>query len=449
MSRQVRQSSSRGVRRSSASVTVKPESIDKIVEILEDIGRYPSPVRAVGSDSGSTRCAQTTGTLIDMTGMNRIIRLNEDTVTVGAGMQLRALADRLAGQGLELIGGYEYPERTVGGLISSGSLSAGLPEDASHLAASVTSMQVATPQGRKVVIDESMPEMKRLVLQGYGLFGIICTVTLKIRPIRPYAIRNREFGFEELMQFIPDISGVKAGVKVFLLPFRDRAFVELRFAETGDVTGAKLPWKIRDWACNKAMPDFVHSVGRFLSIHRLRDPLIDGFSETTQRLVNKRFSVVGSNAMEQTGQFRKVRQSTSISHSCWLFPLDSFGDVIDMFRRFSIRYYRRENFRCDLPAIVYRLGHDDSALLSPTGDQPMFALKLRSTNDDGWDHFLMEFADRARRQGGTPLFNQTRGMEPQHGQQAYGKRLAKFRRLRRELDPRNRCLNQFFAEYIG
>ena len=214
----------------------------------------------------------------------------------------------------------------------------------SHLAASVTAMTVVTPQGRQVDIDASMPEMQRLVLQGYGLFGIVCTVTLKIRPIRPYTIRNREFGFDELMQFIPDISGVSAGVKIFLLPFRDRAFVELRFAETGDVQGGRLPWKIRDWACNKAMPDFVHSVGRLLSINRLRDPLIDGFSETTQRLVNKRFSVVGSNAMEQTGQFRKVRQSTSIAHSCWLFPVDTFAEVIDMFRRFSIRYYRREGF---------------------------------------------------------------------------------------------------------
>ena len=65
-----------------------------------------------------------------MTGMKKSCVSKQDTVTVGAGMQLRSLADRLAERGLELIGGYEYPERTVGGLISSGSLSAAPPGDA-------------------------------------------------------------------------------------------------------------------------------------------------------------------------------------------------------------------------------------------------------------------------------------------------------------------------------
>jgi FAD/FMN-containing dehydrogenase len=88
-------------------------------------------------------------------------------------------------------------------------------------------------------------------------------------------------------------------------------------------------------------------------------------------------------------------------------------------------------------------------MLSPSHDQPMFAFKLRSTNLDGWEDFLLDFADLAVRFGGTPLFNQTRGMSAHHAHEAYGERLQRFRRLRRELDPENRCLNQFFAEYIG
>ena len=449
MSRQFTRQSKNRRPAQETSVVVRPKTVDDVVAILNDPQRYPGPVRPIGSDSGSTRCARTNGTSIDMSGMNAIIRRTSGTVTVGAGMQLRSLADKLAADGLELSGVWEYPERTVGGLISSGSLSAGLPGDAGHLAASVVGLTLVTPQGRQVELGDDMAEMLPLVLQGYGLFGVICSVTVKIRPIRPYIIRNREFEMEELIKFIPDISGVRAGVKMFLLPFRDRAFVELRFADSGEEQGRALPWKIRDWAYNKALPDFVHSVGRIVSIGKLRDPLIDGFSTATQRLVNKRFSVVGSNAMEQTGQFRKVRQSTAIAYSTWLFPTERFAAVIDAYRDFSVDYYRQEGFRCDLPAIAYRVEKDRCALLSPTYDQTMFALKLRSTNESGWDNFLLDFAELAAEFDGTPLFNQTRGMLPEQAQQAYGKRLLNFRRLRRELDPGNRCLNQFCAEYIG
>jgi FAD/FMN-containing dehydrogenase len=432
-----------------SAVSLRPESIDDVIDILKDRKRYPGPVRAVGSNSGSTRSAQTKGTLLDMTAMKKFIRMSGSTVIVGAGMQLRSLADRLAREGLEMVGSYEYPERTVGGLISSGSLSAGIPGDVGHLAASVTALTIVTPQGRQVEVGKDMPEMLHMVLQGYGLFGIICTVTLKIRPIRPYVIRNREFELDELIRFIPDISGVRAGVKIFLLPFRNRAFVELRFAENGGRQSKMLPWKIRDWACNKVIPDFVHSVGRIMPIGKIRDPLIDGFSEAAQRLVNKRFSVIGSNAMEQTGQFRKIRQSTSIAYSSWLFPVEQFASVINAYREFCLHHYKSEGFRCDLPGIAYRIDRDQSAMLSPSHDQPMFAFKLRSTNLDGWENFLLDFADLAVRFGGTPLFNQTRGMSPHHAHEAYGQRLQRFRRLRRELDPENRCLNQFFAEYIG
>ncbi len=120
-----------------------------------------------------------------MTAMKSFTRKSVDTVTVGAGTQLRSLADRLAGEELELVGSYEYPERTVGGLISSGSLSVGIPGDAGHLAASVTHVTLVTPQGRQVEVDQGMPELLSMVRQGYGLFRIVCAVTLKIRPIGP------------------------------------------------------------------------------------------------------------------------------------------------------------------------------------------------------------------------------------------------------------------------
>ena len=87
--------------------------------------------------------------------------------------------------------------------------------------------------------------------------------------------------------------------------------------------------------------------------------------------------------------------------------------------------------------------------MSPSFEGPLFALTMRSTNMEGWDDFLLEFAEFAVHFKGIPLFNQTRGVKPRYATTAYGDRLRRFRDIRKKLDPRNRLLSQFFVERLG
>ena len=65
---------------------VTAHSVDDIVRILTDTSKYPSPVRAIGSNHSTTRCAVANeGTNIDMTTMNKIVSIGLDTVTAQAG----------------------------------------------------------------------------------------------------------------------------------------------------------------------------------------------------------------------------------------------------------------------------------------------------------------------------------------------------------------------------
>lgn len=431
-------------------VTVRPKSDDDIAAVLTNRKHFPSPVRPVGANSGNSRCTSVQeGTVMDMTAMNKILQIRARSVTVQAGMRLRDLARKLDEYGLELVGSYEFPDRTVGGVVSSGSLSAGLPEDGAHLASSVCGLTLVTPDGRIIEFDDTTTEMMIVARQSYGLLGIISTVTLKIRKSRSYSIRNRKIGFAELSTIAASLARTNTGVKLFMLPFRDRIFIELRDASDSDRKPRSLAWKLREWAINKILPDVVHSVGRLVPVGRIRDPLIDGFSEATQMLANTRFVDAGSNAMEQTGQFRKVGAQSRIKSCTWLYPADKFGAAIYSYREFARRYYEVTGYRCDLPAVSYRIPKDRASLLSPSYDGPMFALSLRSTNGAGWDDFLLDFAKISVRFDGVPLFNQTRGFTAEQVQQAYGKRLERFRAMRRKLDPENRLLNQFFAEHVG
>jgi FAD/FMN-containing dehydrogenase len=64
-------------------VVVEAHPAADIVAVLKDPARYPSPVRAVGSNHSTAPCgAADGGTLIKMAGMNRVLEITADTVTV-------------------------------------------------------------------------------------------------------------------------------------------------------------------------------------------------------------------------------------------------------------------------------------------------------------------------------------------------------------------------------
>ena len=65
---------------SKPAVVVKPSTVEEIVEIVRNPGKYPSPIRAVGSNHSTTRCAIAEGgTIILMSGLNRIVKLEGTT----------------------------------------------------------------------------------------------------------------------------------------------------------------------------------------------------------------------------------------------------------------------------------------------------------------------------------------------------------------------------------
>ena len=432
------------------SLKVRPHSAEQVVEVINNPKRFPSPVRPVGARSGNRRCTRVQhGTVMDMSGMNRLVQVQSKLVTAQAGMRLRDLVRELAAHGLELPGTYDQPDRTIGGLISSGSLSCGMAGDSTYLGSAVVAMKVVTPRGRMQQFDLSQPQALALFRQSFGLLGVICELTLRVRRASAYTTRSRKVSLAELAKMAPSLASTNAGLKLFLLPFRDRAIIELRESSTSSPSTNNFGWRMHDWLANKLLPDITHAIGRCVRFRGLRDPLIDGFSEATQVLVHTKLMDAGTNAMEQTGKFRRIGPESRVQECSWFFPAHRFPAVLFAYREYCRRYYKTNGFRCDLPTIVYRLTADQSSLLSPSFDGPVFALNLRATTTNGWDDFLIDFGRLASSFDGIPVFNLTHRFAAGQVAPAYGERLARFRATRQQADPGNRLLNQYFAEYIG
>src|SRR5688572_13512595 len=95
------------------AATVEVSTPSEIHQILMDARRYPSPVRPVGSGSSTTRCVTANGgTQLDLSGMNRVLKIERDRVTVQPGISLTELADVLGEEGLELVGGFDLANRS-------------------------------------------------------------------------------------------------------------------------------------------------------------------------------------------------------------------------------------------------------------------------------------------------------------------------------------------------
>ena len=93
-----------------------------------------------------------------------------------------------------------------------------------------------------------------------------------------------------------------------------------------------------------------------------------------------------------------------------------------------------------MPAVGYRVAQDNSALLSPSFDEPLIALQTISTQKRGWEDFMLDLSEFAENWGGTPLFNQTPSTRDAYVAQTYGGRMEFFKKIRRQLDPDDRLV---------
>ena len=100
-----------------------------------------------------------------------------------------------------------------------------------------------------------------------------------------------------------------------------------------------------------------------------------------------------------------------------------------------------------MPAVGHRLCRDATAFLSPSFDEPMIALTTSSTQVKGWEDFVIDLAEFAELWAGTPYLSQSRALRADHVQQTYSKRLDALRKVRRQVDPENRFLSPFLAQF--
>jgi FAD/FMN-containing dehydrogenase len=435
----------------SGPVVLRPLHVKEICDALNPESRYIPPFRPMGANSSATDCTSAlAGTVIDVSALNEIRHIDAygDTVTVQAGVQIGDLARELAKHGLELAGAHDLMSRTVGGAVAGACIGPAFGDDGAFFASQVKSLRLVTPNGRPIEIKSDQINLLHAFRLHYGMLGVIYEITLHVRPIRVFSVTHRRCSFSQFAAVAERLSRVDVGFKFFLLPFRDRVYLDIRRVTGEASSGHRIPWKIKDWGESTVLPQVFKSLNRVVPVAGVRYRLIDEISKMSQGLVSTRLVSSGSNATAQMSSTRLVDPANRLHYSTWFFPAADFAIVVHAYREFCLRIQESAGFRCDMPTVGFRIGRDRSALLSPSFDEPMFAIRAISTQSKGWDDFSIDFGDFARHWGGLPVFNQTREVPADYPGQVFGSRLDFFRKVRRQFDPENRMMNSYLSQYF-
>lgn len=431
------------------AVVVTPESVDELQEIVGDRQQYPSPVRAVGSNHSTTRCATADGgTIVVMTRLNRILDIGEDSITAQAGALYIDIAKELEKAGKQLFVNVELGNLTLGSACTGGTKDASMPGEVGQVCSYAICIKMVSPSGELIEFNEDDPDALQLARSSYGLFGIVYEVTFRTRKLRSMAVHHENYRLDEFISSLPQLKQRGESMMLYLFPHEDRITVEYRRYNSGDETAGRWVWAFRNWVWKTFAPLFGWFVSRYIPWSGLRYWLVDTLNAIT-RVVQK--TVLHAEHTSPTAQMIRYPEKSGRSaytFSIWAFPEDLYPEILRGYFQFCKDYYRKYDWRCDMLNVGYWIAEDRGSLFSYSYDNNVLTLDPVASGSHGWDEFLRAYNDYCSRMGGVPLFNQTKWLLPNQARKAFGDRIDRFRVAVERYDPDQRLMNTYFSEYL-
>ena len=427
-------------------LVMRLKRFEDIPLILSRSKVYPTPVRMVGADYSQTRCVGGDGgTTVDTGGLDRILEFGENSVRAQAGVRVSTLVRALAERGLELPLTPEMGQISLGAVavttLPQPSYEAGMAQ----LSSCVTEMKVITPQGKQMVVTERERDLMRVLRSSFGLLGVVHEMVLRVQPMSAVKIDYQVLSLKEFSSRYSSIINAPGALRLHVSPFHDRITVERRTPDEAYAVSRSGIWQIRQSVMRNVLPAFGSTVGSVLAAPGLRAAVLSGM----HRALSGGARGVVMHAHEWMRDLPREAWKARHTYSLWAFPQADYPKLLAAYFAFCKSYYKEHRYRCNVVNGASRLHQDRGSLFSASYSGPMFTLEPSSTGDAGWDDFLIDFNEFAAAHGGTPTFNQTRALQPEHVTKSFGERAKLFRALRQRTDPLNRLHTAYFAHLLG
>jgi len=431
-------------------LVMQAKRFEDISTVIEKTKTYPTPVRVVGADYSQARCVGGDGgTTVDTRALDKIIEFGEFTVRAQAGVRIGTLVRALSERGQELALTPEMGHISLGALAVTTCPQASYNPGVAQLSSLVTEMKLITPQSRHMTVTEHDRDLMRVLRSSFGLLGVVHEVVLRVQPMQPVKIDYQVQTLKEFSARFAVTANAPGALRLHISPFDDRIIVERRTTVDVDSLSRSGIWQIRNSVMKNVLPAFGSTVGSVLSAPGVRSAVVSGVQRALRATLDRTSRGVVMYAHEWMRDLPQEAWKSRYTYSMWAFPQVDFPRVLAEYFAFSKAHYKEHRYRCNVVNGASRVHQDRGSLFSVSYSGPMFTLEPSSTGDKGWDEFLIDFNDFATGLGGTPTFNQTRALQPEHVSRAFGERVKLFRALRQRTDPQNRLRNSYFGYLLG
>ena len=433
------------------AVVVDATSVDDIVSILKDPATYPSPVRAVGSNHSTAPCGVADGgTLIKMK-MNRILNIGTDSLTVEADALHLDMAKALEAKGLQFYVNTEIGNLSAGSAAIAGTKDASFPGEYGQVGSYITGVKMVLPSGDLLEVTEySNPQLMHILRSSYGLFGIVYEVTYKIKALTPMHVHHTTYKLEDFLSALPDLKALGYSMMFYMFPFVDLITVEFRKYNPGAKGEPNhFAWQSRNETWGTVGPKLGFQVEESCSNPTVRYGIIDSLNAAWRSQLETIVSSDYTIPPDQIINYPLVSNDSRYTFSLFAFAEEDYPTAITDFYKFCKDYYAQKGYRSNLLYVGYRIAQDQTALLSYSSDGTVMTIDPVSTANPGWYEFLDAYNQFCSDRNGKPLPNQTPGLTAAMLRKVYGDKLTLLENTRRQYDPNNRLLNDYFRTLLS
>jgi len=377
------------------AVVVTPKSVEEIQQIIRDKAKYPSPVRAVGSNHSTTACAVAEGgTIVNMRELDEILEIGEDSVTAQGGALYIDVALALEQEGKQLFVNVELGNLTMGSACTGGTKDASMPGEVGQVCSYATRIKMVAPDGELVEFHESDPQALQYARSSYGLFGIVYEVTFRIQKLRPMKIYHEGYGLDEFVDRLPELRSRNESMMLYFFPHEDKVMVEYRVYREDGRFSRRWVWRVRNWVWKTFAPAYGWFVSKYVPWRGLRFWLVDALNAVVRWVQCRFLRGDGTSAAAQMIRYPLTSGRSKYTFSIWAFREEEYPDILRGYFAFCKDYYRKYGWRCDMLNVGYRIAADQGSLFSYSYSGTVLTLDPVATGGHGWDEFLRAYEAR-------------------------------------------------------
>ena len=383
---------------------VRPGSVEEVRAAVREAAERGEHVRVAGAGHSFSPLCATDGTLLDLSGLNGIERVDPETgdATVLAGTNVWELGAPLLAAGRALANQGDIDRQALAGAVSTGTHGTGRKHGS--FAAAVRALELVTAGGEVVTIDAASPdERRRAAALSLGMLGVITRVTLATVPA--YKLREQAIPlpFEACLDEFLSMEETRRNAEFWWLPGHDLCVLK-SFVETDDE-----PFEVE-------MPEYPPgTLERYLKPDH----------------VNWGWRIYPS---ARTFPFVELE---------YTLPLAAGPEALRAIRRLVRKRYPDVTW-----AVEYRTMAGEDPLLSPTQGEESATISVHQAVDLPYEAYFREVEAICLAAGGRPHWGKLHWLDRAAVDRAYPS-VGTFREVRRGLDPSGVFLNGHLRELFG